>query len=199
VAAQVGAEPGVNHSYLREDDWNLWFVATAPDAAALAASLARIRAATRACACWTCGWCGPSTSTLAFRLTGRRRPMMADRPPAQDTPDRQRPRRCWRRCPRGCRWCPAPLCGARRLAGHARTRAASPASPTLCAARILTRLGVIVRHRPLGWTANAMVVWDLPVDRIEAAGRALAAHARRHAVLSAAVGARRLALDAVFA
>ena len=33
VAALVGAEPGVNHSYLREDAWNLWFVATAPDAA----------------------------------------------------------------------------------------------------------------------------------------------------------------------
>ena len=46
VAALVGAEPGVNHSYLREADWNLWFVATAPDAAALEAALARIDAAT---------------------------------------------------------------------------------------------------------------------------------------------------------
>ena len=34
VAEIVGAEPGVNHSYLREDARNLWFVATAPDAAA---------------------------------------------------------------------------------------------------------------------------------------------------------------------
>src|SRR5690606_38900918 len=42
VAAAVGAEPGVNHSYLREDDWNLWFVATAPDRAELDATLARI-------------------------------------------------------------------------------------------------------------------------------------------------------------
>ena len=46
MAALVGAEPGVNHSYLREHRWNLWFVATAPDADALAASLARIGAAT---------------------------------------------------------------------------------------------------------------------------------------------------------
>ena len=46
VAALVGAESGVNHSYLREADWNLWFVATAPDAPALTASLTRIEAAT---------------------------------------------------------------------------------------------------------------------------------------------------------
>ena len=45
VAAIVGAEAGVNHSYLREADWNLWFVATAPEAAALAAMLTRIEAA----------------------------------------------------------------------------------------------------------------------------------------------------------
>ena len=42
VAALVGAEAGVNHSYLREDRWNLWFVATAPSECELAASLARI-------------------------------------------------------------------------------------------------------------------------------------------------------------
>ena len=42
VAALIGAEPGINHSYLREDGWNLWFVATAPDKAALQAMLDRI-------------------------------------------------------------------------------------------------------------------------------------------------------------
>ena len=45
---------------------------------------------------------------------------------------------------------------------------------TLANARLLTRVGVIVRHRALGWTANAMVVWRLPESRIEAAGTALA-------------------------
>ena len=42
VAALVGNEPGVNHSYLREGDWNLWFVVTAPNARQLSACLARI-------------------------------------------------------------------------------------------------------------------------------------------------------------
>ncbi len=42
VAALIGAEPGVNHSYLRENDWNIWFVATGPDRAHVDATLARI-------------------------------------------------------------------------------------------------------------------------------------------------------------
>jgi len=46
----------------------------------------------------------------------------------------------------------------------------------LARAGILTRVGVIVRHRAIGWAANAMVVWDLPEAAIAAAGRALAAH-----------------------
>ena len=45
---------------------------------------------------------------------------------------------------------------------------------TLAEARLLTRVGVIVRHRALGWRANAMVVWQLPDAAIDPAGRALA-------------------------
>lgn len=42
VAAIIGAEPGVNHSYLRENHWNIWFVATGPDRAHVDESLVRI-------------------------------------------------------------------------------------------------------------------------------------------------------------
>ena len=34
----------------------------------------------------------------------------------------------------------------------------------------LKRFGVIVRHRQLGYRANAMVVWDVPDSRVEEAG-----------------------------
>ena len=44
VAAIIGAEPGVNHSYLREHDLNLWFVATGPDRAHVNMVLTRIGA-----------------------------------------------------------------------------------------------------------------------------------------------------------
>jgi siroheme decarboxylase len=40
---------------------------------------------------------------------------------------------------------------------------------------VINRFGVIVRHRELGYRANAMVVWDVPDARVGAAGRTLAA------------------------
>lgn len=35
---------------------------------------------------------------------------------------------------------------------------------------IIKRMGVVVRHRELGYRANAMVVWDIPSDQVEALG-----------------------------
>ena len=35
----------------------------------------------------------------------------------------------------------------------------------------IRRFGVVVRHRELGYRANAMVVWDLPDDRVTEVGR----------------------------
>ena len=36
---------------------------------------------------------------------------------------------------------------------------------------VIKRLGVIVRHRALGYRANAMVVWDIPDAEVSAVGR----------------------------
>lgn len=41
-------------------------------------------------------------------------------------------------------------------------------------AGVIRRFGVVVRHRSLGYRANAMTVWDVPDDRVRAAGRTLA-------------------------
>jgi DNA-binding Lrp family transcriptional regulator len=167
VAALVGAEPGVNHSYLREDDWNLWFVATAPDAAALAACLARIGSATglpvldlrleRA-----------FNIDLGFRLTGGPRVMAADRG-ADPIMLTQADRDLLHALAQGLALVSHPF------ARFGDEQAVLDRIATLSRARLISRLGVIVRHRPLGYTANAMVVWDLPEDRIDAAGLALAA------------------------
>ncbi len=37
----------------------------------------------------------------------------------------------------------------------------------------IKRMGIVVRHHELGYTANAMVVWDVPDDRVDAVGDAL--------------------------
>jgi DNA-binding Lrp family transcriptional regulator len=39
---------------------------------------------------------------------------------------------------------------------------------------IIKRLGVIVRHHELGYLANAMVVWDVPDDRVSELGMRIA-------------------------
>lgn len=40
---------------------------------------------------------------------------------------------------------------------------------------VVRRFGVVVRHHELGYRANAMAVWDVPDEAVDAAGRALAA------------------------
>jgi len=38
---------------------------------------------------------------------------------------------------------------------------------------VIKRLGVVVRHRQLGYDANAMVVWDVPDARVSELGRCI--------------------------
>ncbi|MBB4303268.1 DNA-binding Lrp family transcriptional regulator [Rhodobium orientis] len=170
VAGIVSAEAGVNHSYLREHDWNLWFVATARDAYDLAASLTRIEART-GLPLLDLRLVRAFNVDLGFSMRGPRKPLSTcgaadvtvlcedDRPILSALAD-------------GLNLVPRPFAALGKALG--RTEAAILERIAILArARILTRIGVIVRHRTLGWRANAMVVWDVPEERIEAAGRAL--------------------------
>jgi len=40
-------------------------------------------------------------------------------------------------------------------------------------AGMIKRMGVVVRHRALGYRANAMVVWDVPDERVDELGQQL--------------------------
>jgi len=44
----------------------------------------------------------------------------------------------------------------------------------LKALQVLRRFGVVVRHHELGYGANAMVVWDVPEEKVSEMGRCLA-------------------------
>ena len=46
---------------------------------------------------------------------------------------------------------------------------------TLQQAGIIKRMGIVVRHHELGYTANAMVVWDVPDERLDEVGEQLGA------------------------
>lgn len=167
VAAQVSAHAGVNHNYERENRINLWFVAVAPSEAALQGTLSAIE---------------HETALKVLRL-----PLLEEFhiDLGFDLEDHS--------VPRSERPAPvAPLAEEeRQLAGRlapglpleARPFAAFglPESELIGTLQrwldrgVVRRIGAVVRHRHLGYQANAMVVWDVPDAQAAAAGRRLAA------------------------
>ncbi len=173
VAALIDAEPGVNHNYQRENDWNLWFVATGPDRSHVEDTLARIHQRT-GLDVLDLRLVRPFNVDLGFRMSGNAQtvpgPRQVDRSVMQ-TGDRA----LLQALSSGLPLVSDSYAALARSMGR---DAAELMDRIRClhTAGILSRLGVIVRHRALGWSANAMVVWDLPSDQIDQAGPALAAH-----------------------
>ena len=173
VAQVVGDELGVNHSYLREDEWNIWLVATAPDADELAATLARIseRIGLRVL---SLPLKRAFNVDLGFKLAGPRHTLKLDQP--ADTSVIEPGDRALLQClTEGLPLVPQPFAAIGAQLGIDEAEVLARIE-VLLKARIITRLGVIVRHRALGWRSNAMVAWKLPPERIEAAGNALIRH-----------------------
>lgn len=172
VAALIGAEPGVNHSYLREADWNIWFVMTGPDRAHVTAALDRIAVAT-GLEVLDLPLVRPFNIDLGFRLNGT--PHL---PPARAEVDlgalRPGDREILAALSRGLDLVPAPYAALARELGRPEAEVIARIA-ALVEAGIISRLGIILRHRRLGWRANAMVVWQMPEAEIDAAGQRLAA------------------------
>ncbi|MEX0367410.1 MAG: AsnC family transcriptional regulator [Ruegeria sp.] len=173
VAALIDAEPGVNHNYLREDSWNLWFVATGPDREHVNDTLARIEART-GLRVLDLRLVRPFNVDLGFRMAAKTphvpAPRRIDRA-AMQSGDRDLLQALSSGLPLVAEPYATLARSLGRDSGEVMERIAA-----LHGAGIISRLGVIVRHRALGWSANAMVVWDLPAEQIDAAGPALAAH-----------------------
>ena len=172
VAAMVNEEDGVNHSYLREDEWNLWFVATAPDAAGLQASLDRIAART-GLKVLSLPLLRAFNIDLGFRLTGARAALTTDLT-HDETALHPTDRPLLQIMSTGLPLVARPFAEMAATLGWTEAQVLNRLQ-RLSDARILTRIGVIVRHRAIGWTANAMVVWDIAAQDMDSAGRSLAA------------------------
>ncbi len=173
VAGIVSAESGVNHSYHRENRWNLWFVATAANRIDLSATLDRIgrRSGLKVL---DLPLVRAFNIDLGFRLNGPRHSLgIAGAPDLGALTEADRP--LLQALSQGLALCPAPYAalGHDLGLGEAQVLARIHA---LLRAGILTRIGVIVRHRALGWSSNAMVAFEVPDNRIEAAGLALTRH-----------------------
>ncbi len=46
----------------------------------------------------------------------------------------------------------------------------------MTACGVIRRFGLVLQHRPLGYRANAMVVWDVPDDNVDEAARHIVDH-----------------------
>lgn len=174
VVAIVNAFAGVNHNYRREHRYNLWFVASSTDEAALARLLADMGAAT-GCPPIALPLLEEFHIDLGFDLAnGRRTRHVVD-------PTAPRPRLSaadWRLIDAlhdGLPWVARPYQAVAEAAGLTE----SAVLDTLAgwqADGTLRRFGVVVKHRELGYRANAMCVWAVPEAEVSRLGHALASH-----------------------
>jgi DNA-binding Lrp family transcriptional regulator len=173
VAAEMCAEPGVNHVYQREDRFNLWIVATGPDRAHVDAALARIAART-GLAVLDLPLVRAHHIDLGFSLTGaagrHARPGATAAPVALDDADR----RLLQALTDGLPLAPRPFRALGLSLGLGEAEALNRTA-LLAEGGVIARLGVIVRHRALGWRSNAMVAFRVAPHAIDEAGERLAA------------------------
>jgi DNA-binding Lrp family transcriptional regulator len=180
AVARITPHPGITHCYPRDGQPNLWFTLTAP-AGDLAGELARVAAAL-----------GPYEVLNLPALRKFKIEAVFDPGAPEDRPPDSQPARQLAAAPAES---PAPLSArerqvVRRLQGTipvvedpfaalARELDYGPEALLELLSRwkragIIRRIGLIVRHQKLGFAANSMCVWRVPLDRIEAAGRAVA-------------------------
>lgn len=173
VAQCVSAHPEVNHNYEREHSWNLWFVATAPDGARLAAVLAEIQ---RECRLTVMSL--PLETDfhidLGFDLANGTVPVRGSRPAAAPLELNSEECALVAALQPGIAIGTRPYAELARRAGMTESEAVARLQRWLDA-RVIRRFGVVVRHHELGFGANAMVVLDVPDAEVVPVGRRLAA------------------------
>jgi len=181
VAELVSARAEVNHNYEREHRYNLWFVAMAGDAAALAALLRDIERET-GCAVLSLPLEEEFYIDLGFELdpnlAGAGKAPCATRLINADT---QRPLDAAEQAVMAALQEGLELVSQPYAALAARAGMSEAALLDLLRdwqrENAIKRFGVVVRHHELGYTANAMAVWDVPDADVHDLGLKLAAEA----------------------
>lgn len=175
VAALVSAERTVNHNYQREHRFNLWFVVTADTRASVARTLVRIGEAA----------CAPVLDLplvrayhidLGFPLLGGAGPRDGALPEATHVTARPLDAgdmALLEALEHGLSLQPSPYAALARDAGLSE-EAVLARLHELIEGKVIARFGLIVKHRALGYTANAMAVWDVSDDEVDRIGDILA-------------------------
>jgi DNA-binding Lrp family transcriptional regulator len=175
VAAMVSAFPEVNHNYEREHRVNLWFVAAAESDARLTRVLTDIEKRAHCGAVLALRLVEEFRIDLGFDMRGDAAARRAAglRPSRTAGPLSQRERRLLAALQGGLPLVSHPYAALGEAAGYSGAEVLEQIRRWV-EAGVIRRLGVVVRHRELGYAANAMVVWDVPDDRAHLLGRKLA-------------------------
>lgn len=173
VAERVNAEPGVNHNYLREHAYNLWFVITGPDAAQLER---RMQAIERDCGlpALRLRMVRPYRIDLGFDLRGGSLAPDAPRASRRGPPVAAADHALAAEVERGLPLVPQPYAQWAQAAGCSEAEVLARLVQWL-EQGTLRRFGAIVRHHDVGFAANAMTVFDVDDAQVDAYGERLAA------------------------
>lgn len=175
AAAIINTFPGVNHNYERSHQFNLWFVLTAGTHEALTRTLACIEQAVETSALALPLEKGYHID-LGFSLDGQAgsRPR-SDKAPALSPfrPLQAAERYLLRALQNGLAVCEHPYAQLGAACGLDEASVIERLAAWVADGSI-KRLGVIVRHRELGFEANAMLVHDIPDDQVDDIAQALA-------------------------
>ncbi len=180
VAAQVSAYPQVNHNYEREHDFNLWFVATAENKDTLQRTLADIERQS-------------GYKVLSLPLLKEYHIDLGFRMNLEDRDDVDEIKATSSNTASAIPAIETQLASAEDLIEVIQRGLPLVARPyqeiaerlgwseqlvieklqTMINGGVIKRLGIVVRHHELGYRANAMVVWDVPDDKIDSLGEKL--------------------------
>ncbi len=182
IADLVSAHAEVNHNYQREHYYNLWFVVAAQDQQMLDATLRQIESET-GCSVLRLPLVDEFHIDLGFDL-GRHQPRSSAvaaintahpyHSQPLSTPLSERQQALLRVLQDGLELLPRPFSRLAMRSGLDEAEVLAIIRDWL-ATGYVKRFGVVVRHRELGYTANAMCVWDIPDALVTSLGRRLAA------------------------
>ena len=173
VAAAVNRFPEVNHNYEREHRYNLWFVATAANEGRLQATLGAIEQVA-AYPLLSLPLLEEFHIDLGFCLNGSREKRVATAQPIAPTqPIGEAERRLIGVLQEGLPLFIRPFQLIAERIGTTENEVLGRIGRWLEEGAI-KRFGVVVRHRELGYAANAMLVHDIADAQVSEIGRALA-------------------------
>ncbi|WP_245688273.1 siroheme decarboxylase subunit beta [Thiohalomonas denitrificans] len=189
VALLINQYPEVNHNYEREHRINLWFVVTAPDEPHLQEILKDMELRTGLPVIslpmleayhidlgFSLQWGVGNSAAEASHPSARQAPFHPGPGPglgkAEGAIESEFDRRLVATIQQGLPLVAQPFAEIAEQVGLDERQVIRRLREWL-ANRVISRLGVIVRHRRLGYRANAMVVWDVPDDRVSQLGRCM--------------------------